>query len=299
MQATYQVLQDDLENNFVDLFARTIDMTLEEAKYLVELLKWFQPRLGTSSLLKTFGSIILSVCPHDYFDTFEATIPAVRKLMYRFIFFLDLFWKRHGHIKYIETEECLDSFTHEPINMKEQGALFAIDENGTPFTEYLGSFDSWAHHCLLNGPFHPLTRKLIHKFGVIYDYDNLSLPVPTHSKVPWDLNPYEIRNMITSLFSKSLPLDLYRPRQRSDLVFFEILLGIPPDRSLMTIVQSVDDEDEDISLWSDEEDEDTSQPSRPIETVPERNHNSSETLPFSEEDDWFVVPPTHFETASL
>jgi len=212
---------------------------------LMKLFQWMKdvrpapeyPPGGTP--YKFMGSLSMQVCPNNYFISFYDIAIAMRLLLKRLVFVNTLASRLKTNIKYVEGPQE-DFFTCENLPMP----CFAYT-NKTCGLSAPASFDSWAYHIILNGPWHPFTRERIDKL-VCGTHDETLACKSLH------VNPvFQVPNLVMLYDSLRVPMQVpnEEPIDLEKLMKFELLFGIPVEKSFSTLlIENVFDDLEDSPL---------------------------------------------------
>ena len=171
---------------------------------------------------KAIMSILLSLDESEYIYDNYSMGTAIKKLVRRLHEFSTLI------LDSVETKEPLlgtDIFSGEMHYDKEAtGLVFACTPNIK--LEFLGDFESWAYHCLINGCVHPATREPITHFACKTLIDIAALPKCLK------LTRSERNSLMSGILSQrpnSPVLNLF------DIEDFEYNYDIPVERSFLEL----------------------------------------------------------------
>jgi len=251
-------------------FVNIYDLPNIEFEYVLQILAWIsKTRYGDQFSKKSEIEIIGHLCclvQSNFICSFADIAFSLRILLQRYTQYMNSIIQMSRNMCVVPCDEGLkDSFTDEPFaNPAKDPPIVAMTIsdasnliNKSKQFQFLGSFESWTYHCLVNGLVHPLTRQPIKKFAVCFSQ---SLEGIDFVKIHGQIMFFKFDRLQMLVNSLQNPLQLEQESKSIEgLLQFESLFGIPRERSFANVLLASAFGEDDESLQEEASmDEETS-----------------------------------------
>jgi hypothetical protein len=185
------------------------------------LLKHQTSSINECDLKRALMNILLSVDPNWYIYNLYTMGHSIRIILRRLCDFMELQCSSMPKDSIVSNE---DLFTFEVL----QDPVWTND-----MPQYSASYDSWAYHCLVNGPVHPMTRQDIKSMNGTM-IGPLNGPNNGTMNEPFTFTKLQIKKLRLSL---EVPMDRDNsPIDLTQITIFESIYSIPHERCYSTMI---------------------------------------------------------------